>query len=106
MSLPALGDWGGDQGTALQAGQQGQQVLVLHKATHLRRNSCEVILNCIVYLCAFDTIPVQFFIRNKKIPFHKIYVKQGCLAMWLYCDKLHHLHELYELLSVGMILHN
>ena len=106
VALPALGDRGGDEATALEASQQGQQVLVLHKATHLRRNSCEVILNCIVYLCAFDTIPVQFFIRNQKIPLHKIYVKQGCLAMWLYCDKLHHLHELYKLLSVGMILHN
>ena len=31
VSLPALGHRGGDQAVALEAGKQGQQVLVLHQ---------------------------------------------------------------------------
>ena len=52
VSLPALGHWGGDEATALEAGQQGQQVLVLHQAAYLRRNPWvpRVILNCVLYL--------------------------------------------------------
>ena len=41
VALPALGNRGRDQATALQARQQGQQVLVLHKTLHLRSNSCQ-----------------------------------------------------------------
>ena len=39
VSLPALGHRGGDQAVAMEAGQQGQQVLVLHQTTDIRRNS-------------------------------------------------------------------
>ena len=40
VALPALGNRGRDQATALQARQQGQQVLVLHKTTAFRSYPC------------------------------------------------------------------